>query len=262
MVSLSRLRLGFGSFVAIEAQAADPGTAGRALAAAFESLVQVEQLMHPTRAGSDLAALNTCMPGVSIELHPWTWGALQVSRRVHCLSDGAFDPCLPSAAGRMPDLHFGTLPRVTVRRTVHVDLGGIAKGFAVDRAIDALRRGGCGGGLVNAGGDLRVFGSEPRQIICRDAGGALQAVAVRDHALASSRVAALCRPSEHRGHYDSARRPVLRGSVTVLARRAVIADALTKCLLSGDVRREDELLARFGAFRVRLEGQSEAEIDT
>lgn len=253
VMSLSRLRVGFGSFVAVEAQAAEAGAAGSALAAAFESLARVERLMHPTRAGSDLAALNTCAPGITIAVHPWTWGALQLSQRLHRLSEGAFDPCLPSAVGRMTDLHFDSLSRVTARRPVHVDLGGIAKGFAIDRAVDALRRGGCAAGLVNAGGDLRVFGSVPRQIICRDAAGAGRALAVRNRALASSGVAALCRPSEHQGYYDGARRPVRQGSVTVLARRAVIADALTKCLLTGDVRREDELLARFGALRVRLD---------
>ena len=263
-VSLSRLRVGFGSFVAVEAQAAAPVEAGRALKVAFESVALVERLMHPTRAGSDLAALNTSVPGVAIAVHPWTWGALQLSLRIHCLTGGAFEPCLPGAVGRMTDLHFGRSFQVMSRLPVQVDLGGIAKGFAVDRAIDALRRGGCSSGLVNAGGDLRVFGSDPRQIICRDAAGASQTVAVRNHALASSGVASACRPSEHQGYYDGARRqPILEGSVvTVLARRAVIADALTKCLLTGDMRREDELLARFAACRVQLESQTDAEIHT
>jgi thiamine biosynthesis lipoprotein ApbE len=39
-----------------------------------------------------------------------------------------------------------------------VDLGGIAKGFAVDRAVKALKCAGLASGVVNAGGDLRVFG--------------------------------------------------------------------------------------------------------
>lgn len=39
-----------------------------------------------------------------------------------------------------------------------IDLGGVAKGYAVDQAIDALKEGGLTGGLVNAGGDIRGFG--------------------------------------------------------------------------------------------------------
>ncbi len=40
------------------------------------------------------------------------------------------------------------------------DLGGIAKGFAVDRAVKILKCAGRHAGIVNAGGDLRVFGLE------------------------------------------------------------------------------------------------------
>jgi len=42
-----------------------------------------------------------------------------------------------------------------------LDLGGVAKGYVVDRALDVLRRGGCSAALVNAGGDLRAFGRKP-----------------------------------------------------------------------------------------------------
>jgi thiamine biosynthesis lipoprotein len=42
---------------------------------------------------------------------------------------------------------------------VAIDLGGIAKGYAVDRAVEVLKQGGLSAGLVNAGGDIRGFGS-------------------------------------------------------------------------------------------------------
>ncbi|MGB2822575.1 MAG: FAD:protein FMN transferase, partial [Phycisphaerae bacterium] len=51
-------------------------------------------------------------------------------------------------------------------------LGGIAKGYAIDRAIEAIRTAGCTGGLVDVGGDIRCFGLSPR--------GGLWRVAVRD----------------------------------------------------------------------------------
>ena len=44
---------------------------------------------------------------------------------------------------------------------VRLDLGSIAKGYAVDRAVDALRRKGISKGLVVAGGDLYALGSGP-----------------------------------------------------------------------------------------------------
>ena len=47
---------------------------------------------------------------------------------------------------------------IRFRRRLTIDLGGIAKGFAVDCAVAALKRAGVQAGIVNAGGDLRAFG--------------------------------------------------------------------------------------------------------
>jgi thiamine biosynthesis lipoprotein len=49
--------------------------------------------------------------------------------------------------------------RARWRRKGWVDLGGIAKGYAVDCGIAALRARGTASGIVNAGGDLRCFGA-------------------------------------------------------------------------------------------------------
>ncbi len=47
------------------------------------------------------------------------------------------------------------------RKGMQIDLGGIAKGYAVDRAIESLRKNGIRQALVNAGGDLYALGSGP-----------------------------------------------------------------------------------------------------
>lgn len=47
------------------------------------------------------------------------------------------------------------------REGMSIDLGGIAKGFIIDRAVDALQSAGLSAGIVDAGGDLRVFGRVP-----------------------------------------------------------------------------------------------------
>jgi thiamine biosynthesis lipoprotein len=44
---------------------------------------------------------------------------------------------------------------------VWLDLGAVAKGYAVDEAVRSLRENGVSGGIVNAGGDLRTFGLKP-----------------------------------------------------------------------------------------------------
>jgi thiamine biosynthesis lipoprotein ApbE len=121
-----------------------------------------------------------------------------------------------------------------------IDLGGIAKGFAVDRAIEALQQRGITDGLVNAGGDLRVFGSRPRIVDIRDPrrpDRAIFRVALCNAALASSA-----------GRFDPVRsRHALPSAVidpatampaqsisgaTVCAPTCVIADALTKVVMN------------------------------
>jgi thiamine biosynthesis lipoprotein len=247
----SRLRVAMGTFVAIDAQACDPMVAERGIAAAFEAIAAVERLMHPDRAGSDLAALASCPPGTPLTVHAWTWEVLELCQRLNRLSRGGFDPCLDAAPGRMTDLEF-TGPEVVLPHSrLRVDLGGIAKGYAVDRAIDALRSAGCEGGLVNAGGDLAVFGARRHAIICRGSSGAAAVIELTNAALATSHAEQSSRPPEHRGYYHGVDRTArISGRATVMAERAAVADALTKCLLLGERTLSRRLLEVFAAKRV------------
>ncbi len=84
------------------------------------------------------------------------------------------------------------LPNCRVRfhsPDIRIDLGGIAKGFAVDRAIEILKERGIVAALVNAGGDLAAYGlgeypihirdpCDPKQLLCE--------IWLRDEALATS----------------------------------------------------------------------------
>jgi thiamine biosynthesis lipoprotein len=247
----SRLRIAMGTFVAVEARASDPMVAKRGIGAAFEAIATVERLMHPVRAGSDLAALASCQPGTPLTLHGWTWEVLELCQRLNRLSLGGFDPCLDAAPGRMKDLEF-TGPRVVLPHSpLRVDLGGIAKGYAVDRAIDALRTAGCEGGLVNAGGDLAVFGACRHEIICRGSKGTAAVIELSNAALATSNTEQSLRPSEHRGYYHGVDRiSLISGKASVTAARAAVADALTKCLLLGDRALSQTLLEVFAAKQV------------
>ncbi len=235
-----------GTWIAIEADARSSRIAEQAIAEAFAAILQVERLMHPTRAGSDIAALAAQPPGKPLRVHGWTWEVLDLSRRLNTASHGIFDPCLASAPGRVRNLDLTRAGEVVAHVTMHLDAGGIAKGYAVDRAIDALRAAGCAGGLVNAGGDLAVFGGRRRRIVCRRPPGADIALWLRNAALATSDTGAAPRPTEHRGYYHGAdRQRVVSGSVSVLAGSAAVADALTKCALVDELDRS--LLEAFGA---------------
>jgi len=247
----SRLRPAFGTLVAIDAQAADALIVGRAIAAAFEVISSIERLMHPSRAGSDLALLAACPAGHCLPVHAWTWQVLQLCQHFNRSSQGIFDPCLDTAVGRITDLELLTDGSVRPRVPLRVDLGGIAKGYAVDYAIEALRAAGCDAGLVNAGGDLAAFGTRSRDIVCRGPHGADRLIQLRDAALATSAVVNPSRPSEHRGYYHGVHRTLPEfGQVTVIAPSAVVADALTKCLLFADAELRRNLLQQFDATEI------------
>jgi thiamine biosynthesis lipoprotein len=91
---------------------------------------------------------------------------------------------------------------------------------------------GCTAGLVNAGGDLRLFGTRREPVLLRHADGTCRPLMLENTALAVSDMRARRRPSEHRGYYRrSGTGTPARRYAAVLAREAALADALTKCLL-------------------------------
>ncbi|HUK02849.1 MAG TPA: FAD:protein FMN transferase [Steroidobacteraceae bacterium] len=254
-----RMRIALGTTVVIEASTHAAGAASQAAAAvasAFAAIARVEYLLHPSRAGSDLALINAAACASSVGVRKETLRVLALARRVHQASEGVFDPCTPSASGRFSDIEIADDGSVRCRAPVSIDLGGIAKGFAVDLAIEALQESGCRTGFVNAGGDMRAFGHEAHQIIVRRAAGVDIAVTLCDSALAVSDIDAdgSGRPPEHRGYYSrcfderNSREPGLHQRfAAVTAAEAALADALTKCVLLGSPGMTSRLMTRFGA---------------
>src|SRR5258707_685659 len=122
---------------------------------------------------------------------------------------------------------------------VRLDLGGIAKGFAVDEAVAVLRAAGVDSALVNAGGDLRAFGSSSFPIGIRNPcypGRTFVSLLVKNRALATSAhyFADRLKPGARIGPFVDPRLRRLRGdllSATVAAPSATIADALTKIVM-------------------------------
>lgn len=236
-----------GTLVAIEARSADAALAEKAVNAAFAVIHKVESLLHPTRAGSDLARLNRAAPGCRLPLHPWTVTLLRLSRELCARSGGLFEPALPVAGSIMHWVPAGAFA-VVVRQRAQVDFGGIAKGYAVDLAVAAVQRAGIRHGLINAGGDLRVFGDLPWPVTIRTGDSAV-ALELRNCALATSDPGCTQQPAGHRGYYrggmGSARRPLR--SASVVAATAAIADALTKIVMFAAPANSARLLAHYGA---------------
>jgi FAD:protein FMN transferase len=221
--------------------------------------------MNPDRRGSDLVRLNSAVPGTRVPIHSSTWEVLRLAQRFHALTDGVFDPSLPVRPGRLCDLEVG--PAAGADRTLTpaaadggadawaichapltLDLGGIAKGYAVDQAVQALIAAGCGAGLVNAGGDLRVFGSHPAPLLLRHSDGSYEPIELANEALAVTDGEIARAPSGHRGYYSRTTDAVTaRREVAVVAGDAVTADALTKCALLCPPEQTARLLRACGA---------------
>ncbi|HPW54464.1 MAG: FAD:protein FMN transferase [Thermoanaerobaculaceae bacterium] len=159
--------------------------ARRAMHEAETVLRRTEAHMSTHLERSELSRLNAAGAGAIVHLSADTMAVLEAARRLHGETEGAFDAtCRPlvelwrdaGRAGRLPeppallqargrsrwDL-FELRQDGVVKRTAgaRVDLGGIAKGWGIDRAIEELERAGVRGALVEVGGDLRVVGTRP-----------------------------------------------------------------------------------------------------
>jgi thiamine biosynthesis lipoprotein len=85
---------------------------------------------------------------------------LGYDRTFESLADSRFDPIIPGEpGGRWRGIKVDPIHRsVTLPTGIKLDFGGIAKGMAVDAALEELRQAGIQTALVNAGGDLAVLG--------------------------------------------------------------------------------------------------------
>jgi thiamine biosynthesis lipoprotein len=133
---------------------------------------------------------------------------------------------------------------------VQVDLGGIAKGFAVDRAVEAIRLAHPdASGCVNAGGDLRVFGQGAQTVWVRS--GPVAAPVLRSLPVANEAVATSTAHSADPSPYvDPLRdRPVVDPRTAVArAESCAVADALTKiAVLAPDASLAAHVASRYGA---------------
>ena len=235
----SRARPLLGTIVAIRTDGTDD-----AVLSAFAAIERVHALMSAHSETGDLARINGEAHRRPVRVDTWTFKVLSCAVAISEASGGAFDVTLGRNGASYRDIDLLPGRRIRLRRDARLDLGGIAKGFAVDRAVDALRRGGATCGSVNAGGDVRVFGRAAQTVRVRLPSRPQLSIALpaaRERAFATSAAyfgADLTDPRTGR--------PLrLAASVTVSASSCMLADALTKAVAGlGPL---PELLARFAA---------------
>jgi thiamine biosynthesis lipoprotein len=235
----------------------------------FAAIERVHRLMSAHEPASDVSRINRFAHLGPVAVDPWTARVIERALFWSKLSAGPFDIVRAGKSavegGRIPRHADQPVPEashwtwieiqgasVRLLKAGCIDLGGIAKGFAVDQAVAAMREAGATRGLVNAGGDLAAFGDEPWPVAVADPISRRPVVEldVCNGAIATS--ALVDGSSEHlppRGRWES---------VTVRAARCIDADALTKMVWTAPSDLH-ELLAKAGAsaFGIRSDGRIE-----
>jgi thiamine biosynthesis lipoprotein len=269
--SIKRSRPLLGTYVAIAVAGLSEADAVRAIERGFAAIADIHRLMSFHEADSDVSRVNRAAAGETIAVDPRTFTVLQQAADLAADSGGIFDITVAAelvawgflpvpGAARAPDPNatyqdIELIPSGHVRlaRPLWVDLGGIAKGYAVDRALQAM-------GLpsniqcsVNAGGDLRVSGPDAERVLLRAPadGDAVPVLEIENASVASSSGRDRLRQVSGRDvgpHLDGASRHGVgtQDFVSVVAEDCMVADALTKIVLT-EGSRADDILKRHDA---------------
>lgn len=270
---VERARPLLGTLVEIACHGLSAAAAHPRIDAAFAVIGEIHGLMSFHEPGSDVTRLNQRAAAGPVEIDPRTRAVLVLALDLAEASGGVFDITIAErlvAWGRLPrppaapaadaaatwrDIELCDDGRVRFHRPLWIDLGGIAKGFAVDRAIECVALDPAVRWIVNAGGDLRVAGPGAESVLLQTDRPATEGAAVvelEDASLASSHSG----PADPGGldregygaHLDGrSRRTAGRERfVSVVAPTCAVADGLTKVVLA---LREDAapVLRRYGA---------------
>lgn len=272
-VELRRARPLLGTLVEITGLGANGSVVEEALQAAFAEIDRVQRVFSYHDSTSELSRLNREAACRTLLVSDWMWELLTFSAEIFRASAGAFDPVIApilERAGLLPRNHsslatdsgtsfadvYFVLPRcVRFGKKLRLDFGGVAKGFAVDRAVDVLIESGVEAGCVNAGGDVRVFGDRDWPISIRhpgQPGSHVPILNLRDGAVATTANYAARR--RLRGRWvapvvsPGSGRPWLgRSSISVCAPSACVADALTKVVALRGAAASRSVLEKFSA---------------
>jgi thiamine biosynthesis lipoprotein len=171
-----------GTRIVVKLWAEDQAAGEAAIDAVMADMRHVDETMSTFKPTSEVSKVNAQAADGPVPISPELYSLLSTALEYSRITEGAFDITYASV-GYMYDFRahvrpseqqiLAALPAVNYRhllldpkqhtvrftqRGVRIDLGGIAKGWAVDRGIEILKARGFTHALVNAGGDSRVIG--------------------------------------------------------------------------------------------------------
>jgi thiamine biosynthesis lipoprotein len=261
---VSREEAIMGTAVRVELWAPSRTAGDAAIDAVMAEMHRIDRTMSPHKADSELSIINREAGRRAVPLSAEM--ARLVSRAIEfsALSDGAFDITY-AAVGQLYDYRAGLRPsdealaaaRANVgwknlildreqrtlrfaREGVRIDLGGFAKGHAVDTSVAILRRLGIANATVAAGGDSHVMGDRggrPWSIGIRDprSAGVVAVLPLEDVSISTSGDYERFFMEDGVRHHHvldprTGRSPAAISSVTILAGDGLTTEALSKCL--------------------------------
>lgn len=182
--SVKSVRSAMGSVFEITAVHEDEAVARAAMEQAYAEIERIEALISSWRPDSQTGAVNRAAGDHPVQVGPELFGLTHRALKISRLTNGAFDITI-DAVIRIWDFSKGESPvpdpAILAEKRALVDyksvqlsqteqtiflkkpgmrmgFGAIGKGFAANRAAAVMREAGVRGGVVNAGGDLFVFG--------------------------------------------------------------------------------------------------------
>lgn len=172
------------TLVSITVLASSQEKAGIAIDAAYQELERLGRLLNFYAADSELSTINKNAAIRPVPVSPDTLEIIQAAVYAGEQTEGGFDVTVgpivklwdfktntvPSAASIAESLPLVGYKNITVdsaastvflgKPGVQIDLGGIIKGFAADKAVQILKKHGIGDGIVAVAGDIRIFGRQ------------------------------------------------------------------------------------------------------
>ncbi len=276
---LRRARPLLGTLVEVYAEG-EAGLLPSAIDQAFAAIEHVQHLMSFHDLQSDVTKINAAPAVVTIKIAAETYKVIQFAHLLSNLSQGAFDITIADVlvrSGFLPELEQITSARCDTYTVTYldlellenntvrwqekgwIDLGWIAKGYAVDCAIEKLQALGIRNAVVNAGGDLRCIG-DSQQIHVRHPdehtsmialGGLIDAAVATSAGYFSSKMKD---NQEIHPIVDPKQRQCTTWgqSISVVASSCMVADALTKIVrLSPDD--SFDILSHFDAQAIAID---------
>jgi FAD:protein FMN transferase len=206
-----------GTRITVELWADDRGKADQAIDAVLDEMRHIDESMSTYKPTSEVSQVNAKAAAGPLPITKELFDLLVTAKKYSTITDGAFDITYASV-GYMYDFRqrvrpddaqiAKALPAVNYRHVlldskkqtvqfsqkgVRIDLGGIAKGYSVDRGIDVLKSLGFTRAYVSAGGDSRIIGDrfgKPWMVGIRDprkgAGEVITRIPLIDAAISTS----------------------------------------------------------------------------